>query len=72
MSVRCSSEHVLLFDTGTEGAAFMRNCRNLAIDLGEVEEIAVTHGHWDHMGALPAALDAIVARRRQEQRQRPR
>lgn len=56
-------EHVILFDTGTEGAAFIRNCRNLAIDLGEVEDIAVTHGHWDHMGALPAALDAIVARR---------
>jgi 7,8-dihydropterin-6-yl-methyl-4-(beta-D-ribofuranosyl)aminobenzene 5'-phosphate synthase len=56
-------EHVILFDTGTEGVAFIRNCRNLAIDLGEVEDIAVTHGHWDHMGALPAALDAIVARR---------
>jgi 7,8-dihydropterin-6-yl-methyl-4-(beta-D-ribofuranosyl)aminobenzene 5'-phosphate synthase len=56
-------EHVILFDTGTEGAAFIRNCRNLAIDLGEVEDIAVTHGHWDHMGALPAALDAIAARR---------
>lgn len=57
------TEHVLLFDTGTEGAAFIRNCRNLAIDLGEVEEIAITHGHWDHMGALPAALDAIAGRR---------
>src|SRR5215475_1504360 len=57
------TEHVLLFDAGTEGAAFARNCRNLAIDLGGVEEIVVTHGHWDHMGALPAALDAIVARR---------
>ena len=56
-------QHVLLFDTGTEGAAFIRNCRNLALDLGEVEEIAVTHGHWDHMGALPDAIDAIVARR---------
>ena len=58
-----TTEHVLLFDTGTEGAAFMRNCRNLAIDLGGIEEIVVTHGHWDHMGALPVALDAIVARR---------
>ena len=57
------TQHTLLFDTGTEGAAFLRNCRNLAIDLGEVEEIALTHGHWDHMGALPAALDAIAARR---------
>ena len=60
---RGAAGHTLLFDTGTEGAAFLRNCRNLGIDLGQVEEIAVTHGHWDHMGALPAALDAIVARR---------
>ncbi|MFZ5782381.1 MAG: MBL fold metallo-hydrolase [Pseudomonadota bacterium] len=58
-----STEHVLLFDTGTEGAAFIRNCRNLGLDLGTVEDIAITHGHWDHMGALPAAIDAIVARR---------
>ncbi|MGQ3297431.1 MBL fold metallo-hydrolase [Reyranella sp.] len=58
-----ASQHTLLFDTGTEGTAFIRNCRNMAIDLGEVEEIAVTHGHWDHMGALPAALDAIARRR---------
>ena len=58
-----ATEHVMLFDTGTEGAAFLRNSRNLGIDLGEVEDIAITHGHWDHMGALPAALGAIVARR---------
>ena len=56
-------EHVALFDTGTEAAAFIRNCGNLNLDLGEVEEIAVTHGHWDHMGALTAAIDAIVAER---------
>jgi 7,8-dihydropterin-6-yl-methyl-4-(beta-D-ribofuranosyl)aminobenzene 5'-phosphate synthase len=52
--------HTLLFDTGTEGAIFIRNCANLGIPLGEVESIAITHGHWDHMGALPAAIDAIV------------
>lgn len=58
-----TKKHVVLFDTGTEGAAFIRNCRNLGLDLGEIEEIAITHGHWDHMGALPAAIDAIVGRR---------
>lgn len=58
-----STGHVLLFDTGTEGAVFIRNCNNLRIDLGEVEEIAITHGHWDHMGALMMAIDAIVAQR---------
>jgi 7,8-dihydropterin-6-yl-methyl-4-(beta-D-ribofuranosyl)aminobenzene 5'-phosphate synthase len=55
--------HTMLFDTGPEGAIFIRNCVNLGIKLGEVECIAVTHGHWDHMAALPAALDAIVRQR---------
>ncbi len=52
--------HTLLFDTGPEGAIFIRNCGNLGIRLGEVESIAVSHGHWDHMAALPHAVDAIV------------
>ncbi len=51
--------HTLLFDTGPEGAIFIRNCANLGIPLGEVEAIAVSHGHWDHMAALPATLQAI-------------
>jgi 7,8-dihydropterin-6-yl-methyl-4-(beta-D-ribofuranosyl)aminobenzene 5'-phosphate synthase len=52
--------HTLLFDTGPEGTIFLRNCANLGIPLGEVECIAVSHGHWDHMGALPATVDAII------------
>jgi 7,8-dihydropterin-6-yl-methyl-4-(beta-D-ribofuranosyl)aminobenzene 5'-phosphate synthase len=55
-----SVRHTLLFDTGPEGAIFIRNCRNLGIRLNEVEAIAVSHGHWDHMAALPDAVDAIV------------
>ncbi len=51
--------HTLLFDTGPEGAIFLRNCANLGVALGEIEAIAVSHGHWDHMAALPATLAAI-------------
>jgi 7,8-dihydropterin-6-yl-methyl-4-(beta-D-ribofuranosyl)aminobenzene 5'-phosphate synthase len=54
------TRHTLLFDTGPEGTIFLRNCRALGIRLGEVEAIAVTHGHWDHMAALPATVDRIV------------
>src|SRR5690349_7999893 len=54
------TRHTILFDTGPEGAIFLRNCRALGIRLGDVEAIAVTHGHWDHMAALPDTIDAIV------------
>jgi 7,8-dihydropterin-6-yl-methyl-4-(beta-D-ribofuranosyl)aminobenzene 5'-phosphate synthase len=54
--------HAMLFDTGPEGAIFVRNCANLGIDLGEIECIAVSHGHWDHMAALPATLNTIRER----------
>jgi 7,8-dihydropterin-6-yl-methyl-4-(beta-D-ribofuranosyl)aminobenzene 5'-phosphate synthase len=50
-----------LFDTGPEGVIFIRNCTNLGIRMGEVEAIAVTHGHWDHMAALPVTIDKILA-----------
>jgi 7,8-dihydropterin-6-yl-methyl-4-(beta-D-ribofuranosyl)aminobenzene 5'-phosphate synthase len=52
--------HTMLFDTGPEAAVFIRNCAALGISLGEVEAIAITHGHWDHMAALPATIDRIL------------
>jgi 7,8-dihydropterin-6-yl-methyl-4-(beta-D-ribofuranosyl)aminobenzene 5'-phosphate synthase len=52
--------HKLLFDAGPEGALFLRNCRNLGVDLHDVGAIAISHGHWDHMGALLEALDGIT------------
>lgn len=55
------SVHTLLFDTGPEAPIFIRNCANLGIAFGDVEAIAITHGHWDHMAALPATIDRVVA-----------
>src|SRR5919197_1795252 len=46
--------HTILFDTGPEGTIFLRNCANLGIRLGDIECVAVSYGHWDHMAALPA------------------
>ena len=60
-SVQGAQQHTILFDTGPEGETFIRNCRNLGVKWQEIEEIAVTHGHWDHMAGLPHAVEAIKA-----------
>lgn len=59
-----STRHKMLFDAGPEGAIFIRNCKNLGVQLDDVEEVAVSHGHWDHMGALVEALDHICLGKR--------
>ncbi len=54
--------HTLLFDTGPEEYAFERNVTRLAADIGAVESIVLSHGHWDHAGAMLLALNMIRAR----------
>jgi 7,8-dihydropterin-6-yl-methyl-4-(beta-D-ribofuranosyl)aminobenzene 5'-phosphate synthase len=52
--------HKLLFDAGPEGSIFLRNCKSLGVSLVDVEEVAISHGHWDHAGALLSALKEIT------------
>jgi 7,8-dihydropterin-6-yl-methyl-4-(beta-D-ribofuranosyl)aminobenzene 5'-phosphate synthase len=54
------TRHTMLFDTGPDAPIFVRNCTALGISFRDIEAIAVTHGHWDHMAALPATIDKIV------------
>ncbi len=54
--------HTLLFDSGPEAYAFERNCTRLEIDLGAVEAIVLSHGHWDHSGGMLKTLDMMRAR----------
>jgi 7,8-dihydropterin-6-yl-methyl-4-(beta-D-ribofuranosyl)aminobenzene 5'-phosphate synthase len=56
---RGETRHTVLFDSGPEEYAFERNATRLGADLGKVESIVLSHGHWDHSGAMLLALNAI-------------
>jgi 7,8-dihydropterin-6-yl-methyl-4-(beta-D-ribofuranosyl)aminobenzene 5'-phosphate synthase len=59
---RGEASHTVLFDSGPEDYAFERNATRLGADLGKVDGIVLSHGHWDHSGAMLLALGAIRAR----------
>lgn len=47
--------HTVLFDTGQSGQ-FIQNAAQLRIDLSLVEQVVLSHGHYDHSGGLTALL----------------
>lgn len=53
--------HCLLFDAGPASYAIEGNVPRLGIDMGAIESAALSHGHIDHAGGLPAALRMIYA-----------
>src|SRR6476620_4016510 len=60
VTVRKGSERrTLLFDSGPEDRTFEQNVSRLGLDLGAVSEIVLSHGHWDHGGAMLRALQMI-------------
>ena len=54
-----SIHHRVLFDAGPEGEVFQRNISKLKIDPSIIEEIVLSHGHWDHAGGFLTALKLI-------------
>jgi 7,8-dihydropterin-6-yl-methyl-4-(beta-D-ribofuranosyl)aminobenzene 5'-phosphate synthase len=50
----------LLFDTGPDDCVFERNVVRLGLDLGKVDAMVLSHGHWDHAAAMPRALQMIT------------
>ncbi len=56
---RDGQTRTVLFDTGPEEYAFERNVTRLGVDLGTVDAIVLSHGHWDHAGAVLLALQMI-------------
>jgi 7,8-dihydropterin-6-yl-methyl-4-(beta-D-ribofuranosyl)aminobenzene 5'-phosphate synthase len=51
--------HTVLFDSGPEDRTFEQNVSRLGVDLGPVEAMVLSHGHWDHAGAMLRALQLV-------------
>ena len=50
-----TEKHKLLFDLGPDGTLF-ENAEKLGVDLAAVDTVVISHGHYDHGGALGAFL----------------
>lgn len=49
----------LLFDTGEGTPALAHNIEQMEIDLSTVDQIILSHGHWDHIGGLMDMITKI-------------
>lgn len=50
-------KHVVLLDAGVSATCFFHNVRALNVDLSQIEAVILSHGHFDHFGALVAFLN---------------
>jgi 7,8-dihydropterin-6-yl-methyl-4-(beta-D-ribofuranosyl)aminobenzene 5'-phosphate synthase len=44
--------HRILYDTGASPDLVLQNAKALHIDLSDVEDVVLSHNHWDHVGGL--------------------
>ncbi len=51
-----AGDQKFLFDTG-QGQVLVHNAKHLGIDLGSVETVILSHGHYDHAGGLGRLLE---------------
>lgn len=59
---RGDSPRTLLFDTGPDDQVFERNVERLGFDMGCIDAVVLSHGHWDHAGAMLRALEMTQLR----------
>ncbi|MFO7840014.1 MAG: MBL fold metallo-hydrolase [Desulfosalsimonadaceae bacterium] len=47
-----ASGHKILFDTGANGRILLENMQKMDVSPQDIEEIFISHDHWDHTGGL--------------------
>ncbi|MGD9603255.1 MAG: MBL fold metallo-hydrolase [Gammaproteobacteria bacterium] len=60
---RGSEVHTLLFDVGPYPDVWLDNARRLALDLSQIEQVFLSHWHFDHSGGFPEVIAAIAQAR---------
>ena len=50
---RAGTEHTVLFDTGVSPDGMATNIERLGLDVGAIEAVILSHGHFDHAGGFP-------------------
>lgn len=49
----------ILFDAGPDGYGIRRNGTAMGLEFGDIEAMALSHGHYDHSNGLLTALELI-------------
>ncbi len=47
----------ILFDTGANGSILLSNMERLSIDPRSIDDVFISHAHFDHVGGLSGFLD---------------
>jgi 7,8-dihydropterin-6-yl-methyl-4-(beta-D-ribofuranosyl)aminobenzene 5'-phosphate synthase len=52
--------HKILYDTGSSVDLVLKNAKALKIDLSDVEDVVLSHNHFDHVGGLLALRTELM------------
>jgi len=47
----------ILFDTGSNGRVLLKNIETKELNISSIDNIFISHGHWDHIGGLDSILE---------------
>ena len=47
----------ILFDTGSNGRVLLKNIKTEELNISSIDNIFISHGHWDHIGGLDSILE---------------
>jgi 7,8-dihydropterin-6-yl-methyl-4-(beta-D-ribofuranosyl)aminobenzene 5'-phosphate synthase len=59
IKIYAGKPYTILFDTGSSPDGVVTNAQRMGLNLGEVDWLVLSHGHYDHCGGLQAAIQTI-------------